>query len=484
MKPFMDADFLLQTDTAKILYHEAAEKMPIFDYHNHLNPQEILEDRQMENLTRVWLGGDHYKWRAMRAMGFSEDLITGNADDYDKYLAFAETIENAIGNPLYHWTHLELQRYFGITTPLSRATAKEIWDEANAKLQTKEFTVRNLILNQHVSHLCTTDDPADDLHCHLALQKEDFACRVLPSFRPDRAVHLEKPDFPEYVEKLATAAGRTIASAEDMVRALSCRLDFFLSAGCVVSDHSLEGCFYVPCTAAEANAVFKNRMNGGALTEKELDMYKGFLLTNLGRLYHKHNIAMQLHIKALRNNSKRMFRALGADTGFDSMNDFAFAPMLGAFLNDMDEDDALPKTVLYSLNPGDNPMLASMARKLCCAWHPLKSAVRYRMVVQRSQIRHEIPACDAFQHRHALHLHRHADRLPQLPLLPAPRIFPPDSLQSNRKPGGKRGVPGEPGVSERDGGKYQLQQCCFVFPVIFACLIDNYSHIPYNKRDY
>lgn len=361
MKPFMDADFLLQTDTAKTLYHEAAEKMPIFDYHNHLNPQEILEDRQMENLTRVWLGGDHYKWRAMRAMGFSEDLITGNADDYDKYLAFAETIENAIGNPLYHWTHLELQRYFGITTPLSRAAAKEIWDEANAKLQTKEFTVRNLILNQHVSHLCTTDDPADDLHCHLALQKEDFACRVLPSFRPDRAVHLEKPDFPEYVEKLATAAGRTIASAEDMVRALSCRLDFFLSAGCVVSDHSLEGCFYVPCTAAEANAVFKNRMNGGALTEKELGMYKGFLLTNLGRLYHKHNIAMQLHIKALRNNSKRMFRALGADTGFDSMNDFAFAPMLGAFLNDMDEDDALPKTVLYSLNPGDNPMLASMA---------------------------------------------------------------------------------------------------------------------------
>ena len=171
MKPFMDADFLLQTDTAKTLYHEAAEKMPIFDYHNHLNPQEILEDRQMENLTRVWLGGDHYKWRAMRAMGFSEDLITGNADDYDKYLAFAETIENAIGNPLYHWTHLELQRYFGITTPLSRATAKEIWDETNAKLQTKEFTVRNLILNQHVSHLCTTDDPADDLHCHLALQK-------------------------------------------------------------------------------------------------------------------------------------------------------------------------------------------------------------------------------------------------------------------------------------------------------------------------
>ena len=197
MKPFMDADFLLQTDTAKTLYHEAAEKMPIFDYHNHLNPQEILEDRQMENLTRVWLGGDHYKWRAMRAMGFSEDLITGNADDYDKYLAFAKTIENAIGNPLYHWTHLELQRYFGITTPLSRATAKEIWDEANAKLQTKEFTVRNLILNQHVSHLCTTDDPADDLHCHLALQKEYFACRVLPSFRPDRAVHLEKPDFPE-----------------------------------------------------------------------------------------------------------------------------------------------------------------------------------------------------------------------------------------------------------------------------------------------
>ena len=334
--------------------------MPIFDYHNHLNPQEILEDRQMENLTRVWLGGDHYKWRAMRAMGFSEDLITGNADDYDKYLAFAETIENAIGNPLYHWTHLELQRYFGITTPLSRATAKELWDEANAKLQTKEFTVRNLILNQHVSHLCTTDDPADDLHCHLALQKEYFACRVLPSFRPDRAVHLESRISRNTWKSLPLPpAGRLHPQRICACPLLPPRLLPLRRLRC--QRPQLEGCFYVPCTAAEANDVFENRMNGGALTEKELGMYKGFLLTNLGRLYHKHNIAMQLHIKALRNNSKRMFRALGADTGFDSMNDFAFAPMLGAFLNDMDEDDALPKTVLYSLNPGDNPMLASMA---------------------------------------------------------------------------------------------------------------------------
>ncbi|MDD7738520.1 MAG: glucuronate isomerase [Fusicatenibacter sp.] len=361
MKNFMDADFLLQTETAKTLYHEAAEHTPIFDYHNHLSPQQILDDVQMDNLTQVWLGGDHYKWRAMRAMGFSEELITGKGDDYEKYLAFAKTIENSIGNPLYHWTHLELQRYFGITTPLSEATAKEIWDEANAKLRTKEFSVRNLILGQNVSYMCTTDDPVDDLHCHIALREENFACRVMPSFRPDKAINLEKDDFADYVQKLSAAADMDIASADDMLAALAKRLDYFIAAGCVVSDHSIEGCFYVPATSAEVNAVFSKRMNGGTLTEQELGMYKGYLLVGLGRLYSERNIAMQIHIKALRNNSTRRFLALGVDTGFDSMNDFAYAPMLSALLNAMDLDDHLPKTVLYSLNPNDNPMLAAMA---------------------------------------------------------------------------------------------------------------------------
>ena len=361
MKNFMDSEFLLQTDTAKMLYHDAAETMPIFDYHNHLNQKAILEDSQMDNLTQVWLGGDHYKWRAMRAMGVPEELITGNGSDYDKFLAWARTIENSIGNPLYHWTHLELQRYFGITAPLSEATAKQIWDSANEQMRSKEFSVRNLILRQNVKYMCTTDDPADDLEAHKALKNENFGCTVLPTFRPEKAMAIEKPGYADYIAKLSEVSGVDIKNVDDLMKALEKRMDYFISVGCVVTDHSLEGCFYQPATVEDVDRVMKKRLEGEELTAAECGMYKGYVMIALGKMYARKNIVMQLHIGALRNNSSRQLAAIGVDSGFDSMDDIKYASYLSTMLNEMDKENLLPKTVLYSLNPNDNEMLASMA---------------------------------------------------------------------------------------------------------------------------
>ena len=344
-----------------MLYHDAAETMPIFDYHNHLNQKAILEDSQMDNLTQVWLGGDHYKWRAMRAMGVPEELITGNGSDYDKFLAWARTIENSIGNPLYHWTHLELQRYFGITAPLSEATAKQIWDSANEQMRTKEFSVRNLILRQNVKYMCTTDDPADDLEAHKALKNENFGCTVLPTFRPEKAMAIEKPGYADYIAKLSEVSGIDIKNVDDLMKALEKRMDYFISVGCVVTDHSLEGCFYQPATVEDVDRVMKKRLEGEELTAAECGMYKGYVMIALGKMYARKNIVMQLHIGALRNNSSRQLAAIGVDSGFDSMDDIKYASYLSTMLNEMDKENLLPKTVLYSLNPNDNEMLASMA---------------------------------------------------------------------------------------------------------------------------
>ena len=344
-----------------MLYHDAAETMPIFDYHNHLNQKAILEDSQMDNLTQVWLGGDHYKWRAMRAMGIPEELITGNGSDYDKFLAWARTIENSIGNPLYHWTHLELQRYFGITAPLSEATAKQIWDSANEQMRSKEFSVRNLILRQNVKYMCTTDDPADDLEAHKALKNENFGCTVLPTFRPEKAMAIEKPGYADYIAKLSEVSGVDIKNVDDLMKALEKRMDYFISVGCVVTDHSLEGCFYQPATVEDVDRVMKKRLEGEELTAAECGMYKGYVMIALGKMYARKNIVMQLHIGALRNNSSRQLAAIGVDSGFDSMDDIKYASYLSTMLNEMDKENLLPKTVLYSLNPNDNEMLASMA---------------------------------------------------------------------------------------------------------------------------
>ena len=364
MKRFMDENFLLQTDIAVVLFKTAKEN-PIIDFHNHLNPEEIYKDKNFDNISEVWLGGDHYKWRAMRANGVSEKFITGDAEPFEKFKAWADTVQNLIGNPLYHWTHLELQRYFGIDIPLSLKTAEEIWEKCNSKLKEKEYSVRNLLRMQKVEVLCTTDDPADSLEWHKKIREDGFEIKVFPSFRPEKALGIEKEGYKEYIDKLSAAAGITVKDIDSLLAALEERLEFFIDNGCRVSDHSLEGSFFVPTDRDEVNAIFNSALSGNKLSPEESGKLKGYLLTELGRIYSRKSIVMQLHIGAVRNNSERFFKQLGADTGFDSLNDFNYAPELSALLNAMDLHGELPKTILYCLNPKDTEMLAAMAGNFC-----------------------------------------------------------------------------------------------------------------------
>lgn len=361
MKQFMDEDFLLETETAKRLFHDVATKQPIIDFHNHLNPEEILNDKKYKNLTEVWLAGDHYKWRAMRANGVSEKLITGDGDDYDKFMAWADTIQNAYGNPLYHWTHLELQRYFDVHTPFNTKTAEEIWKTCNEKLNSDAYTARNLLRMQNVEVLCTTDDPIEDLKAHQQLRDSDFEIKVLPTFRPEKIMGIEKKDFGDYVKKLSEASNMSIETIDDVMKALEKRLDYFVENGCKVSDHSLEVHFYEKAKKEHINEIFKNALNGKQPDSKETAMYKGYLLAELGKMYADKDVVMQVHIGAIRCNSTRMLKKLGCDTGYDSMNDFSMAEDLSAVLDLMDQEDRLPKTILYNSNPKDAEMFSTMA---------------------------------------------------------------------------------------------------------------------------
>ncbi len=372
---FMDEDFLLQNPTAKELF-AAVKDEPIIDFHNHLNPQEIYEDKCFDNMTEVWLGGDHYKWRAMRANGVSEELITGDGAPFDKFVAWADTVQNLIGNPLYHWTHLELQRYFGITTPLNPETAEDIWNACNEKLHTPEFSVRNLLRMQNVSVLCTTDDPADDLQWHRKLREDGFEIKVLPSFRPEKAIGIEKEGFADYIFRLSMVTGRRIYDVKTLIEILGERLQYFIENGCRVSDHSLENTFFVPATYEEVNEIFMDRINGKKVSEEDAGKYHGYMYTALAKEYAKHDIVMQLHIGAIRNNSERFFKKLGPDTGFDALNDFNYAPQLSALLSAMDLNDELPKTILYCLNPKDTEMLAAMAGTFCSNEKGIKGKVQ------------------------------------------------------------------------------------------------------------
>ncbi len=359
MKEFMGRDFLLGSATAEKLYYEYAEGMPIFDFHCHLNPQEIYEDKTYRSLTEVWLGGDHYKWRLMRESGIPERLITGDASDEEKFRAYASVMPYAVGNPIYAWTHLELRHFFGITDILSPATADKIYKEAGEKLKT--LSARKMILNSNVKALCTTDDPADSLEYHIALKKEGtFPVRVLPAFRPDKALNIELSFFRPWLARLEAAVGYPVDSYEKLKTALASRVDFFDSVGCVCSDHALDVVMYAPATDAEVSAIFEKALRGEALTEEELSKYKGNLLVHLGRLYHAKGWVQQYHIGALRNNSRRNLEKLGPDTGFDAIGDATFAPKLSALLSALDETDELPKTILYCLNPRDNEVLASI----------------------------------------------------------------------------------------------------------------------------
>ena len=361
MKNFMDDDFLLETETAKSLFKNVAQNAPIIDYHNHLSPKEIFNDKHSDSITELWLSGDHYKWRAMRAHGISESLITGDADPYEKFEAWADTVEACIGNPLYHWTHLELQRYFGITTPLNKKSAREIYDKCNELLKKDEYSVRNLLRAQKVKALCTTDDPVDSLKYHRKLREEGFDIKVCPSFRPEKAINIEKEGFADYIKLLENASATPITNVKELLEALSYRLDFFKKSGCRVTDHSLENSFYIPASYSEVDEIFHKGLSGKKLTEKELGKYHGYLLSELGKIYAKKGLAMQLHIGAIRSNSKRFFELLGPDTGFDSVNDFNYAPQLSGLLDSMDRDGLLPKTILYCLNSKDMDMLAAMA---------------------------------------------------------------------------------------------------------------------------
>ena len=358
---FINDNFILRNETARKLYHEHAEKLPIIDFHNHLNPQEIYEDKTYENLTEVWLGGDHYKWRAMRANGVSEKLITGSGDDYDKYLAYADTIESAFGNPLYHWTHLELKRYFDIDETLDSESAEEIWNKTSEKLKNPDFTVQNLLRKQKVEVLCTTDDPADDLIWHKKIKESVNDIKVIPSFRPGNAIDIEKDSFVAYMKRLGEAAGIEITCFDDLLRALSIRLEYFMEKGCRVTDHSLECDFYRQTDRSEIDRIFRKKLAGEEISLEEAASYRGGLVTQLGMIYHDKGLVMQLHIGALRNTSERMFEKIGADTGYDCLNDFNYAVQLAGLLNEMDKEDRLPRTILYALNPKDMPMLAAMA---------------------------------------------------------------------------------------------------------------------------
>ena len=384
MTSFMNNDFLLQTDTAKQLYHSFASQEPIFDFHNHLSPMEIFENKSLGNLANAWLDHDHYKWRAMRAAGVPEEVITGHIRkdgsvksdeerggkeavekaDYERYLAFVKTLQGCIGNPLYHWSHLELQRYFDVKEPVTEDNAKQIWDKCNALLAQPDFAPRGLLEKMKVKALCTTDDPLDSLEYHKKLAAEWKNVKVLPSFRPDLAINAENPAYPTYISKLQEMTGIKITNIDDMIKAFGIRMDYFKSCGSVVSDHSLETDFYMPTTKDDVNYIFEKAWIGKKLSHDELAQYKGYVLQELGKLYAQKGFVMQIHIGALRDNNSAMLASAGKNIGEDSLHDFNYASQLGAVLNGIYSEcnnSSFPKVILYNLNPKDNEALATMA---------------------------------------------------------------------------------------------------------------------------
>lgn len=361
MKKFMDDNFLLSTDTAITLYHEYAKNMPICDYHCHLNPQEIAEDKRYNNITEIWLGGDHYKWRTMRSFGIEEKYITGDASDYEKFQAFAKVMPYLIGNPMYHWSHLELKRYFGIEETLSPKTCESIWNRCNEIINRDDFSARAMIKKSNVKYIGTTDDPIDNLEYHIQISKdENFDCEVRPSFRPDKALKIQGEGFAGYINLLGKTENTEINDYETLLNVLEKRLDFFVENGCKITDHSLERVYFRQATLEEVNAIFKKALNGEELSIEEIEKYSTLTMISLGRMYSKRNMVMQLHIGALRNNNTRMFKKLGADVGFDSIDDGEIATGISRLLDSLDMTDELPKTILYCLNPKDNEVLGTM----------------------------------------------------------------------------------------------------------------------------
>lgn len=362
MTSFLTEDFLLQSEYAKRLYHQYAEHLPIIDYHCHLSPHDIAINRQFDNLTRAWLEGDHYKWRAMRTLGVNEKYITGNASDIEKFEQWAYAVPYTMRNPLYHWTHLELKRYFGIDKLLTPQTGKEIYAAATDQLKKAEFSTRSLLKKMKVETVCTTDDPADTLEYHQQIKKDGFDITILPTFRPDKAYAVENAaTYKTYLEKLSAVSGIKITSFDTLLEALKNRVEFFHSLGCRLSDHGLEQLYFPENGKAySADNLFKKVLQGEALSRPEREHFKYAVLTALGKMYHARGWTQQFHLGALRNTNERMLRVLGPDTGFDSIGDFSQAVALARFLNELDSSDQLAKTILYNLNPGDNEVMGTM----------------------------------------------------------------------------------------------------------------------------
>ena len=372
MKAFMDRDFLLSTETAKHLYHDYAEKLPLVDYHCHLNPREIYEDRRFQDLAEVWLGGkqpdgtyagDHYKWRLMRSNGTPEEYITGDKPGFERFMKFVEALEMAIGNPMYHWCHLELQKFFGICEPLTTESAERIWNRCNDMLQNDpDMTARGLIRKANVAFIGTTDDPIDSLEWHDKIAADPAMTTVVgPSYRPDKAVNIHKAGWKEYLQQLAASVGKqSLATMQDVLDALVERVEFFHAHGCKASDHGLD---YVPFqnyTVEQADAAYQKALRGEALTVQEIEGYQTVILLELGKTYHRLNIVMQLHYSCLRNNNNRIFRLQGGDTGVDAIAQNTCGGNIAALLSALDEAGTCPKTILYSLNPADNAQLGTL----------------------------------------------------------------------------------------------------------------------------
>jgi glucuronate isomerase len=361
MKQFLDENFLLSNATAQRLYHEYAKDMPIIDYHNHLPPNEVAEDKNFENITKVWLYGDHYKWRAMRANGVEEAYITGDKSDWEKFRAWSATVPYTLRNPLYHWTHLELQRYFDVHDILNADTAKKIYEETSAKLQTKEFSVRGLLEKMNVKLICTTDDPVDNLEYHQQIKKDNWSTKVLPAFRPDKAMNVDDvTTFNNYLTGLEKAADVSISTYNDYLAALKKRHEYFAANHCSVSDHGLEEIYAEDYTATEVAGIFAKIRSGGALTLEENRKFKSAMLVTFAEWDWEKGFVQQYHLGALRNNNSRMLNQLGPDTGWDSIGDFSQAKALSKFLNRLDRDNKLAKTIIYNLNPADNELFATM----------------------------------------------------------------------------------------------------------------------------
>lgn len=361
MKKFIHDDFLLETEYAKELYHDYAKDQPIIDYHCHLPANELAEDKEFENITKLWIEGDHYKWRAMRSLGVAEKYITGKGTDEEKFQKWAYTVPYTLRNPLYHWTHLELSRYFGIDGPLNPDSAGAIYHQCNAELKNPSFSARNLVHKMNVEIVCTTDDPLDDLSHHTELSKSDCPVKVLPTFRPDGLIDIEKVDFTDYLSTLSKMTGINITDFESLGEATKKRVDFFHGKGCRLSDHGLPYAYSLDYTEKEIDRILSKRLKEESISEKEIMQYKSAILYILGKLYAEKNWVMQLHLGPIRDTNKSILTKIGINAGVDSIGDYPQAEQLASLLNKLNNSDSLPKTILYNSNPSDNELFATMA---------------------------------------------------------------------------------------------------------------------------